>query len=84
MSSADFNAIVRAALGRGALPPTRELEHDPPVGDLIGRGKPGPAVMRPRPMSNANVNDRIRRAARIVRDVQLRDGLAIDLDDPWR
>jgi hypothetical protein len=76
-----MNDVIRAAAGRSV--PALEPEQ-PPAGDIIGRGVPGPAAFPRRPITNAVVNERIRAGARIVRSVQLRDGLAIDLDDPWR
>jgi hypothetical protein len=79
MSGEAFNRLVRIAAGRD-VPAAPELER--PVGDF-GGGKGGSAMPRQRATSNADVNRRIRAGARIVRDVQLRDGLMLDLDDPF-
>jgi hypothetical protein len=76
-----MNDLIRASLGR-TIEPAPELER--PAGDILGRRKPGPAAFPRKPMTNALVNERIRAGARIVRSVQLRDGLNLDLDDPWR
>src|SRR5262249_38431972 len=81
--SMNFSNAIRAAAGRGPERGPAEQEPERVEGDLgIGRG--GAAAASPRRTTNALVNERIRAGARIVRSVQLRDGLALDLDDPWR
>jgi hypothetical protein len=80
MSDPIGDALRRAA-GRVVLDTTEQIET--PIGD-IGIGRGGAAAGRPRrATTNALINERIRKGARIVRSVQLRDGLSVDLDDPW-
>jgi hypothetical protein len=81
MSNEALNAQLRAAFGR-PLPDQQPVEQ--PIGDTLGRGKPGPAMFPRRQATNALVNARIRAAARVVRQASLRGGIALDLDDPWR
>jgi hypothetical protein len=81
MSNEAMNAQLRAAFGR-PLPEQQPVEQ--PIGDTLGRGKPGPALFRRPPTTNALANERIRAAARVVRQASVRGGIAIDLDDPWR
>jgi hypothetical protein len=78
-----MNQWIRRQAGRDPTP-TPELERERPVGDIVGRGVPGPAAFPRRPVTNATVNERIRKGAAVVRSVELRNGLTIDLDDPWR
>ena len=81
MTSTAFNDAIRRAAGYGSAPPPPAPER--PIGHLsIGRG--GTGTPHPRPTSNEEVNRRLRAGFRVVRDVQLRGGLAINLDDPWR
>jgi hypothetical protein len=77
----DLNMLVRRAAGRA-----EPFEHRaaPPIGDLgVGSGGAcGPP--RKQADSSTEISNRIRAGARLMRSVQLRGGLAIDLDDPWR
>jgi hypothetical protein len=78
-----FNDLVRRAAGHEVTATSRAEPAAPKSGD-IGIGRGGAAAARPKlATGNALVNDRIRKGARIVRDVSLQDGLSIDLDDPW-
>ena len=77
-----FGDALRRATGRPVA--LDETQDEPRVGD-IGVGRGGSAAGRPRraAATNALINERIRKGARIMRSVQLRDGLSIDLDNPW-
>jgi hypothetical protein len=87
MSSAAFNDLIRQAAGRGrAAEP--ELELEPKVGRIgtgvrgsggTGAGQP----LRAAPTNHAAVNARIRRGASIVRSATVREGLRVDLEDPF-
>jgi hypothetical protein len=86
-----MNDLIRAAAVRSVDTAQREPSAVPKPGRIvkpgsIGIGRGGTAAVRTKPApSHALVNARLRRAARIVRDVQLGNGLTFDLgvDDPW-
>jgi hypothetical protein len=78
-----MNDLIRRAAGRRVVASPVESEPPPKLGS-IGIGRGGGSAARPRPATpNAEINRRLRLGARIVRDVQLGDGLTIDLDNPW-
>jgi hypothetical protein len=86
-----MNDLIHQAAGQriGIAQPHAEAQYR--VGDILERSRPGRGSMRQlrRPQSNEDVNARIRRARRIVRDAALPGGLSFDLDafdkdDPWR
>jgi hypothetical protein len=60
-----LNDLIRAAAGRRVAAPEVELER--PVGDFLGRGKPGPPPFPRPPSTSTRLNDEIRAAAGIVR-----------------
>jgi hypothetical protein len=75
-----MNDLIRAAAGR---PTHAAPEPEPtPPGDL-GGGRGGSA-MPTRHTPSADFGERIRKASRVARATTLRDGINIDLDDPWR
>jgi hypothetical protein len=82
MTDRTFNDVLRRAAGHlpaSAVEPEKQRDGN------LGGGQGGAAARR-RPQTvaaNAVVNERIRKAARVVRQAALRDGIAIDLDDPW-
>jgi hypothetical protein len=88
MSNADLNAVLRAAAGRGPAP-AHELEQrlgylgpTPPAGTV---GRVPRTLRRPAARSNALVNQRIRRAAQLARELTVASGVGFDLDhgDPY-
>jgi hypothetical protein len=88
---AAFNRAIRAAAGH---PGDDRWEQASPSeswsrgvalkpGDIgVGRGGSA-APHRRRATANEVVNARLRAGFRVVRSAALRDGLSIDLDDPW-
>jgi hypothetical protein len=78
-SGESFNRAFRLLAGRAPQPvPERELERD---GDY-GGGRGGTAAMpRPRATSNADVNARLRSAARIARQFTVPGGVNVDQVD---
>jgi hypothetical protein len=91
---ATFNDLIRTAAGRVDTPVDVSTGDDRAATNVgafakpgsIGIGRGGTAAVRPKAArTNAEINRRIRRGARVVRDVQLRDGVEVDLnlDDPW-
>jgi hypothetical protein len=80
-----MNDLLRRAAGRDVdVAQLDEPQVAPKVGD-IGIGRGGTAAVRVKPAStNEVVNARLRAGFRVVRSAALRDGLSIDLDDPWR
>jgi hypothetical protein len=82
-----MNDLIRQAAGRRVDVAPPEAGPSPKVGDL-GGGRGGTAGPRRRTVADhAEVNARIRRAARIVREASLPGGVNLNLDsfddDPW-
>jgi hypothetical protein len=80
---AAFNDAIRQAAGRVDVPQPVPSYMDKPGVIFGGGGSSAPPRRATR--SNEIVNARLRRAARVVRDVQLGHGVNFDLslDDPW-
>jgi hypothetical protein len=80
--SQSMNDLLREAAGRHV--DVAQPYVAPKIGD-IGIGRGGSTAPRSKPArSNEVVNARLRAGFRVVRSAALRDGLSIDLDDPWR
>jgi hypothetical protein len=75
-----MNEWIRRQAGRVPAP---VVERERPIGLIVRRDVPGPAVFPRRPMTNDVANARIRQGAAIVRSVQLRNGVNLNLDNPW-
>jgi hypothetical protein len=80
---ASFNDLVRRAAGHRVDVAAPEPDVPLKLGS-IGIGRGGAAAVRARATSNEDVNRRLRAGFRLVRSAQLRDGVSVDLDDPWR
>jgi hypothetical protein len=78
-----MNDLIRAAARRPVDVAQPEPHVAPKVGD-VGIGRGGSAAPRSKPVrSNEVVNARLRAGFRVVRSAALRDGLSVDLDNPW-